>query len=345
MDILANTLPAVRATQAIPGGREAWSALLGSAFRTPRQLARWLELPGGWVKESLADVPEFPLFAPQPFVARMERGNPHDPLLRQVWPAREERQPVEGFVADPLREDAVQRAPGILQKYAGRALLITTGACGIHCRYCFRRHWEYDRSPTTLSEWRAAVDGIARDDSITEVILSGGDPLTWPDVKLKELVGWLDAVPHLRRLRIHSRMPIVIPQRMTPGLFEALETARLERVLVVHANHVRELDGDVESASAAARRHGWTLLNQAVLLAGVNDSLESLRALSERLLAVGVLPYYLHQVDRVAGAAHFYLPPERGVELTRQLRNHLPGYLVPRFVCEQPGAPAKTVLA
>jgi EF-P beta-lysylation protein EpmB len=345
MDILANSAGAVRASDGVssPSPRS-WSAILAAAYRRPRELADALGLSPAWVCESLADIPEFPLFAPEPFVARIQHGNPHDPLLRQVWPSKEERARPAGFARDPLREADMRRDEGVLQKYAGRALLVTTGACGVHCRYCFRRHWDYSQSPTTIDQWRPALGEIAGDHSITEVILSGGDPLTWPDAKLQSLMEMIATMPYVRRLRIHSRMPIVIPQRLTAGLLDAVESAGRSVVLVVHANHAQELDGLVAQRLELARRQGWLLLNQAVLLRGVNDDFDAQRQLSERLLECGVLPYYLHQMDRVEGAAHFEVPLERGRQLVDQLRSALPGYLVPRYVVEQPGKPSKTWL-
>ncbi len=234
--------------------------------------------------------------------------------------------------------------PGLLQKYPGRALLIATGACGIHCRYCFRRHWPYEQSPTSLEQWQSALSTICGDDSIHEVILSGGDPLTWTDAKVAELIGEIERIDHIRRLRIHTRMPIVIPQRITKPLLAALCATSLYVVVVVHANHHRELDELVRQSLVALVDAGTMVLNQAVLLAGVNDDLDTQVQLSERLIECRVIPYYLHQLDRVAGAAHFEVPVARGRALVEQLRQRLPGYMVPRYVLEEPGKSSKSLI-
>jgi EF-P beta-lysylation protein EpmB len=287
----------------------------------------------------------FPLVVPWEFVARMRPGDPHDPLLRQVLPWEDEQAAVPGFDPDPVAERSAALVPGLLQKYAGRALMVTTPTCAVHCRYCFRRHFDYDSAPRTLAAWSAAFDCLAADPTIEEVLLSGGDPLTLPDARLAELVRHLESIPHLRRLRIHTRLPIVIPQRITNDLLSLLRTTRLTTLVVIHANHPAELDTAVADSVARLVDSGIMVLNQAVLLRHVNDSTEVLAALSRRLLDLRVLPYYLHQLDAVAGAAHFHVPPERGEQLIASLRSELPGYAVPRYVREVPGEPSKVVLA
>jgi EF-P beta-lysylation protein EpmB len=251
---------------------------------------------------------------------------------------------VPGFVVDPVGDAAATRHAGLLQKYDGRVLLIATGTCAVHCRYCFRRHFPYDEAPRLLVDCRPALDGIAADSSLREVILSGGDPLALVDATLAALVEQLEAIPHLRRLRIHTRLPIVIPERVTTDLVTVLQGSRLTPIVVVHANHANEIDRQVAAALAKLADAGVLLLNQAVLLAGVNDSVEAQAALCERLIDIRVLPYYLHQLDRVAGAAHFEVPIANGLRIMEQLRARLPGYAVPRYVQEVPGAPSKTDL-
>ncbi|MCM8595896.1 EF-P beta-lysylation protein EpmB [Accumulibacter sp.] len=297
----------------------------------------------GLAAEDLAADP-FPAFAlrvPDAFIARMRPGDAADPLLRQVLPTLAERLAVPGFVDDPLAEASANRVPGLMHKFAGRVLLIVTGHCPIHCRYCFRRHFAHAANRPSREGWAQAFDYIRRDDSVTEVILSGGDPLSVSDRQLQWLIGQIEAIPHVRRLRIHSRLPVVVPDRLGPGLVGLLAASRLQTSLVIHANHPRELDDSVAEALSLLRREGIVLLNQAVLLAGVNDRVEVLAELSERLFAIGVLPYYLHLLDRVAGAAHFAVPDERAILLQQALLTRLPGYLVPRFVREIAQAPSK----
>jgi EF-P beta-lysylation protein EpmB len=276
---------------------------------------------------------------------RIEPRNPSDPLLRQVLPLGDELRPHADFKLDPVGDAAAELAPGVLQKYASRSLLITTGVCAIHCRYCFRRHYPYAAAPKSPADWQPAIDRLAADESIDEAILSGGDPLTLTDRQLAGLVARLEGVTSLRRLRIHTRLPIVIPQRVTDELLGTLRGTRLTSIVVVHANHPAELD---EATCAALRRlvdAGVPVLNQAVLLGGVNDNAGALIDLSRRLVDLGVMPYYLHQLDRVAGAAHFEVSIERGIELIAQMRRALPGYAVPRYVQEVAGEAHKRVLA
>ncbi len=287
---------------------------------------------------------KFPLFVPRGFVARMRPCDSADPLLRQVLPLGDELSGAAGFVVDPVGDRASVKQPGLLQKYRGRVLLIATGACAVHCRYCFRRNFPYDEAPRSIQEWRPAMDQIAADGTIHEVILSGGDPLTLIDATLAHSVAQLAAIPHLRRLRIHTRLPIVIPERVTDGLIDLLHGSRLTPLVVVHANHANELDAHVAAALVRLADAGIVLLNQAVLLAGVNDTLEAQAALCERLVDLRVMPYYLHQLDRVTGAAHFEVPIETGRRIVKQLRECLPGYAVPRYVQEVPGAGSKMVL-
>ncbi|MCH2558648.1 MAG: EF-P beta-lysylation protein EpmB [Alcanivorax sp.] len=296
------------------------------------------QVPGGVDADS-----DFPLRVPRRYLSRIEPGNPDDPLLRQVLASAREREPVPGYGPDPLEEAAHTPVPGLLHKYHGRALLVVTGACAVHCRYCFRRHFPYQ---THLSggRWKQALDWLRAHPDIREVILSGGDPLTLSNERLAGLLEELAAIPHLDRLRFHTRTPVVIPERLDDGLLALLDTPRWRVTLVLHANHPREIDPDLSGRCRALARAGVTLLNQAVLLAGVNDRVETLAALSDALHDAGVLPYYLHQLDAVAGAAHFAVPDPRAFALHQALRARLPGFLVPRLAREEPGESGKTVL-
>lgn len=268
-------------------------------------------------------------------------GDPNDPLLRQVLPTKAEHAPVAGFSTDPLREAEATVAPGLLQKYAGRALLIATGACAVHCRYCFRRHFPYASHQQEANF--EAVEHIRADPTIREVILSGGDPLLLKDAHLGRLLARIGALPQVTRLRLHTRLPVVIPQRVTAALVDALAAVPQQVVVVLHFNHPNEIDADCRRALAALS--GFVLLNQSVLLAGVNDAAGVLAALSERLFEAGVLPYYLHLPDAVAGTAHFHVSEAQAGAIHRQLAASLPGYLVPKLVREVPGAAAKESLS
>ena len=318
-----------------------WRHLMKSAIRDPAELCGRLELPESLVEPARRAAATFPLFVPEPYLARIRRGDPADPLLRQFLPLDAELADVPGFVADPVDDAAAKLSDGLLQKYAGRALLVTTGACAIHCRYCFRRHYPYSESPRGIEAWSPALDAIAADDTLDEVILSGGDPLTLVDDFLAELVSRIAAIEHVRRIRIHTRLPIVIPQRVTDELLITLRGTRLAPIMVVHANHPREIDGEVIKALARLVDTGIPVLNQSVLLAGVNDDADTLAELSQTLVNHRVMPYYLHQLDPVAGAAHFAVAPEIGLELIEQLQARLPGYAVPRYVQEVPGQRSK----
>jgi EF-P beta-lysylation protein EpmB len=274
----------------------------------------------------------------------MNPGDATDPLLRQVLPSRAERIPADGYLLDPVGDGAATRLPGLIQKYRGRALLMVHGACAVHCRYCFRRHYSYADLGATDPRLQGALAAIAADPSLTEVILSGGDPLLLDDPGLGSLLARLDAIPHLRRLRIHSRLPVVLPERVTDELCRSLQGLRLSPVLVIHTNHPQELGANAAASLARLRTGGVTLLNQSVLLRGINASVDTLAVLSEQLFACGVLPYYLHQLDPVQGAAHFQVPDEEALALLETLRSRLPGYLVPRLVREVAGEPAKRPL-
>lgn len=286
----------------------------------------------------------FPVLVPRSFVERMRHGDPSDPLLLQVLPLAAEDQASSGFVADPVGDLARVRGPGLIHKYAHRVLLITTGSCAVHCRYCFRRHFPYAEEHAARDHWREAVARIAADRSIHEVILSGGDPLSLSTAKLRELSDLLRTIPHLRRIRIHTRWPIVLPQRVDDELLDWLRGLPWSGVVVVHANHAQEIDTEVAGAVQRLRQTGVTVLNQSVLLRGINNDADALCALSERLGEVGIMPYYLHLLDRVAGAAHFQVDLREARRLLRSMRARLPGFLVPRLAREDAGRASKTVL-
>jgi EF-P beta-lysylation protein EpmB len=321
-----------------------WQALWRDAIRDPRELLALLGLPAEAGRWSAAAAAQFPLRVPRGFAARMRHGDPADPLLRQVLPVDAEERAVPGFVLDAVGDGAARGATGVLHKYEGRALLVATGSCAIHCRYCFRRHFPYGDETAAADHWREALDYLRADTSIHEVLLSGGDPLSLATAKLAELTDALRALPHVRRLRLHTRLPVVLPERVDADLLAWLRGLPWPVAVVVHANHANEIDGAVADALARLRSTGATLLNQAVLLRGVNDDAAVLADLSERLFAAGVLPYYLHQLDRVAGTAHFEVDDARALALHAHLQATLPGYLVPRLVREEPGAPSKTPL-
>ncbi len=284
---------------------------------------------------------QFPVRVPRGFLERIHPRDAGDPLLLQVLPTAAETDACRGFSADPVGELAAPPEKGLLQKYHGRVLLMVTPSCAVHCRYCFRRHFPFLEHAKVGADWTAALGRIRRDVSLEEVILSGGDPLTVPDDRLGPLVNQLAAIPHVRRIRIHTRLPVVLPQRVDADLIRWLSRVAVPVVVVIHANHPAELNGEVRRALSVLRGAGVTLLNQSVLLKGVNDSVETLAGLSERLFEVGVLPYYLHLLDRVQGAAHFEVAQDDAIRLIDQLRVRLPGYLLPRLVREVAGAPAK----
>jgi EF-P beta-lysylation protein EpmB len=317
---------------------------LAEAITSPRELLRILGLETHWHESLDRAADQFGLRVPRAFVARMRPGDLADPLLRQVLPVRAELESPADFSADPLAEQAYTRAPALLQKYAGRALIVTTGACGVHCRYCFRREYPYGEQHSGNPRLRETLQAIAADPSIHEVLLSGGDPLSLTDARLQELTAALEVMPHVQRIRLHTRQPVVLPARVDAGFLAWLEQVRKPVVIVMHVNHANEIDTAVSSAFARLRERGVTLLNQSVLLNGVNDSVDALVHLSEALFAAGVLPYYLHMLDRVRGASHFSVPDARALDLHAQVSARLAGYLVPRLVREIPGAPSKVPL-
>lgn len=321
-----------------------WRRQLGESIRDAGELLRALELPLDLLPGARLGGQHFPLQVPKGYIARMRKGDAQDPLLRQVLPVDAEGVAAPGFIDDPVGDMASRASPGVLHKYQGRVLLVTTGACAVHCRYCFRRHYPYGDEAIHHQHLTTALHYIASDSSISEVILSGGDPLSLSDERLTGMVRAIANIEHVQRLRIHTRLPVVLPARITDELVQWLTTSRLQPVMVIHANHAQELDSEVGSALQRLRAAGVTLLNQSVLLRGVNDDAETLARLSERLFTLHTLPYYLHQLDKVSGAAHFLVDDARAQQLHEALLARLPGYLVPRLVCEIPGAASKREL-
>jgi EF-P beta-lysylation protein EpmB len=316
---------------------------LRHAVRDLSELAGLLELPGSALAGCGAASSHFPLLVPRSYIQRMRRGDIGDPLLRQVLPLAAEQVAVPGFSADPLLE--LRHTDGaVIQKYPGRALVITTAACPVHCRYCFRREFPYTEQSLRSGDAAAIIEQLAELPSLTEVILSGGDPFSLSNKRLAELIGRLTALPRLTTLRIHTRFPILIPSRVDDELCELLSATPLSTVVVVHTNHANEIDTDVVRALSAMKRATSQLLNQSVLLAGINDNVETLSKLSRRLFAAGALPYYLHLLDPVSGAAHFEVEEARARQIIAGLRAELPGYLVPRLVRDLPGESGKTLI-
>lgn len=321
-----------------------WQQLWRDAVREPRELLAMLGLEEAGLALSDEAAAQFALRVPRGFVARMHHGDPHDPLLRQVLPLDAEMRPMPGFSLDAVGDGDAKAADGVIRKYRGRALLVSTGSCAVHCRYCFRRHFPYAEETAAAAGWRGAVELIGRDSSIDEVILSGGDPWSLGTGKLAELTDALSPMAHIKRLRIHTRLPVVLPERVDAPLLDWLAGLPWSVAVVLHANHANEFDSSVDVAVARLRSTGATVLNQAVLLRGVNDSVEALAALSERGFQAGVLPYYLHQLDRVQGAAHFEVSDEQARRLHADLAARLSGYLVPRLVREVAGGSGKLPL-
>jgi len=320
-----------------------WQRELAGAVRDPLVLMQALGLEGGGVSTDAAR--QFRLLVPHSYIARMKHGDWNDPLLRQVLPLDAELQVVEGFYADPVGDNQALVADGVLHKYHGRLLLVTTGACAVHCRYCFRRHFPYSDANPVKGEWEGALAYIRANPDVCEVILSGGDPLTLADERLVLFFKQLNGISHVKRVRFHTRLPVVLPSRIDAGFLQMLATIRPQVVMVIHANHAQELAADdVRHALAALHSAGVTLLNQAVLLRGVNDSVQAQVALSEALFAERVLPYYLHVLDRVAGAAHFEVAETEAIRMVDDMRQQLPGFLVPKLVREVAGEKAKTPL-
>ncbi len=337
-------MPKILATIPLPV-EGTWQTSMKRAIRSSVELCQALKIDPQ-LACSTAEA-GFPVFAPLEFVQKMQVGNPRDPLFLQVAAGLDENShenQAHGYY-DAVGDKAAERSPGLLQKYDRRVLMIASGACAIHCRYCFRRHYPYSSAPRGKLAWQASMDLIAADKTLDEVILSGGDPLTLADDSLAWLIESIIAIKHIRRVRIHTRVPVVIPQRICAALLEWVSRCSLPLYFVLHFNHANELDAATHAALSQLRRAGATLLNQAVLLAGINDSFEAQRDLCLGLVDQQVLPYYLHQLDLVQGALHFEVSDVRAREIHAELQSHLPGYAVPKLVREQPGKRSKTALA
>lgn len=324
--------------------KQAWQTALDESLKKPEELLSQL----GLIRHlDIADgniIKQFPLRVTQSYINKMRYGDPDDPLLRQVFPLINENIDVKNFITDPVGDHMAIIAPGILQKYYGRTLLITTGACAIHCRYCFRRYFPYGDSNPLASKWISTLQLIDANNSIHEVILSGGDPLILTNYKLAQIINDIEKIKHVKRIRIHTRMPIVLPERIDSNLLKLISASRLQIIMVIHSNHANEIDQEVANSLKLLQITECQLLNQSVLLKDVNNNIQSLYNLSERLSEVNVIPYYLHLLDRVRGASHFNVSEQQGIELINQLRTLLPGYLVPRLVRELQGEDSKTII-
>ena len=320
-----------------------WQKELAMSFSDPILFLKYLELPVENFTDDIKARQLFPMRVPRPFAARMQKGDPLDPLFLQVFTSRNEFATGQGFSTDPLQEQNNKQS-GILHKYHNRVLLLVRGGCAVNCRYCFRRHFPYSDNHLNKQQWQQALEYISDNPQIDEVIYSGGDPLMAKDDFLAWLTTQIEAIAHVKRLRIHTRLPVVIPSRVTPELIAWFTQSRLKPVMVLHVNHANEIDKTLAASMQKLKQAGVTLLNQAVLLKGINDTADQQIALNEGLFEIGVMPYYLHVLDKVQGAEHFDLPDSKAKELMRELIKRQPGYLVPKLVREIGGQPGKTPL-
>ncbi|CAK4069865.1 EF-P beta-lysylation protein EpmB [Vibrio sp. 16] len=320
-----------------------WLQQLANGISDPAKLLEKLEIdPAKW-QDGFAARKLFAQRVPQSFVDRMEKGNPYDPLLRQVLPLSQEFEVHEGYSNDPLQEQG-NETPGLLHKYRNRALMIVKGGCAVNCRYCFRRHFPYQENKGNKLVWQQSLDYIRQQSELNEVILSGGDPLMAKDEELQWLINHIADIPHIKRIRIHSRLPVVIPARITPELLAILSGSRLQVIMVTHINHAQEINHELKRAMYDLKQAGVTLLNQGVMLKGVNDCVEAQVALSETLFDAGILPYYMHVLDKVQGAAHFYISDQQAKAIMAGLLERVSGYLVPKLTREIGGRKSKTPL-
>lgn len=320
-----------------------WQKELAAAFTEPERLLDYLQIDSSELGADFAARKLFPMRVPRPFAERMEKGNIHDPLLMQVLPLRQEFVQASGFVTDPLLEQD-SGIKGMLHKYQSRVLLLVRGGCAVNCRYCFRRHFPYEDNHLNRDGWRLVLDQIAADENINEVIYSGGDPLMAKDSFLAWLTNEITQIPHIRHIRIHTRLPVVIPQRVTLEMLDWFTQTRLKSVMVLHINHANEVDEHLIGAIKMLKDQGVTLFNQSVLLKGINDSADAQVALNQTVYEAGVLPYYLHMLDKVAGASHFAVDDESARKIQAEVIKRLPGFLVPKLVREIGGQPGKTPL-
>lgn len=326
--------------------RKPWQQALANAYTRPQDLLDFLGLPHTLLsQQTLEATRKFPFLVPHSYAVRINKGNPRDPLLLQVLPSNEEMQLTPGYSDDPLQEQQAIKTRGILHKYQGRVLLIISSGCAIYCRYCFRREFPYAETQLTQFQEETALNYIRDNPSISEVILSGGDPLLLSDNRLDRLITKLGNITHLKRLRIHSRMPIILPSRIQPSLLHCLQQSRLTAVIVVHSNHPAEINQEVRTALTQIKTFGIALLNQSVLLKDINDQAEILTELSEILFDAGVMPYYLHLLDKTTGTAHFDVTEDKALTLMESIRTTLPGYLVPKLVRETANTAYKLPIA
>jgi EF-P beta-lysylation protein EpmB len=321
-----------------------WRKALTEGFTDLPSLLEYLQIDPSRLPDHSRACEQFSLRVPRGFAALMGKGDPQDPLLLQVLPQGIETDPVAGFSNDPVGDHLSEQNSGLLHKYHGRILIVTTGACAVHCRYCFRRHYPYGSASATPNQCRHTLEYIKADPAIEEVILSGGDPLMLSNEKLSAWLSQLESLPQIKRIRIHTRLPVVLPQRITSELLAVVQRCSIKMVMVIHANHPNELSPLVAEGIKALAASKFTLLNQSVLLKGVNDNADTLVRLSNRLFDMGVMPYYLHLLDRVEGAAHFALEESVILKLQHQLQTRLPGYLMPKIVREIAGTPFKTLI-
>jgi len=320
-----------------------WQQDLADGFSNIEEICHYLNI-SQLAKELITTPSTFPLRVPREFVDRMEKGNLNDPLLKQILPIKDELRTASDFINDPVGDLDSMTETGVIHKYHGRVLLITTGSCAINCRYCFRRNFPYNNFQLSTKKYSNAIRYIQNQQDISEVILSGGDPLLLNDQKIIELIQQIESIPHIKRIRIHSRLPIVLPSRITTDFCNKLSLIKKDLILVVHSNHSNELNTQVKRACKKLKKANITLLNQAVLLKGINDNVEQLHALHEKLFSFNIMPYYLHLLDKAAGTVHFEVSEEIAIGLMNQLKKVLPGYLVPKLVREQAGASNKTII-
>ncbi len=327
-----------------PEQASSWQNEMMDAFRDVERLLDYLELDGADQQQVLSLPEDFRLLVPKSYVDKIKKNDWTDPLLKQILPLSLEQQAFDGFTVDPVGDANARMANGVLQKYQGRVLLITTGACAVHCRYCFRRHFPYADAMADKKHWQDTLDYIEKDRSLHEVILSGGDPFMLPDARLASMCNDLASISHVKTLRFHTRLPVILPSRINDAFLSWLAPLPVRKVVVIHANHANEIDDQTGAALKHLAEHQITLLNQSVLLKGVNDHARILMELSLRLFEFGVLPYYLHVLDKVQGAAHFDVDEKQAKHLLVALKQSLPGYLVPRLVKEVSGERSKLSL-
>ena len=323
---------------------QSWQEILSQSVTSPQELLKTLELDASYLAGAIAGSNEFQIRVPHTYIARMEKGNSDDPLLKQMLPVQDELIDTPGFTTDPLGELPKNSHRGILHKYHGRLLLMAGSLCAVNCRFCFRRHFPYEDNSLSRDDWQSALHYIRQDTTLNEVILSGGDPLAQNDKRLRWLIEELAQIPHINRLRVHTRLPIVIPQRVTDEMISWLTSTRLQPVVVVHCNHPQEIDVSVYEALQKLHINGVTLLNQSTLLKGINDNAKTLAELSDKLFKCNVLPYYLHLLDKVQGAAHFDVDEEEARKIIGQMSNLCSGYLVPKLARESAGALSKKTM-